>query len=426
MVTSDTPRLSSPSLPPKTEPAARPSGRLSRAGALLTRRRTPLSTEPSAADYTLRVCERIEEIDAATWDSVVAPHDLQATHRFVKLCQRSGVENADYRHVLLYHAGELVGVASITRMTVSLDLLSSGGARSVIRWLRRWRPSFLRVPLTICGLPVSFGGSCIRFRAGVDATRALEILDDLMARHALDARAPVLCFKEFAEHETTTLDGLKRRGYFRAQSLPYCSLPVRWRSFEEYVSSLRAGYRRQVRASLRVRSEAGLSVRVVEDFGGECERIFALYEQVMERAPFQLERLNLAFLQRLNSDLGAQSRAILIEKDGKLLAAAVMLYAPAVVTFLLAGIDYESHQRYHSYLNLVVEVVREAINAGAETLELGQTSYDLKGRLGAHAAPRYLYLKHRNRLLNVLLRAASGLLFPPLAVKERRVFKGTT
>ena len=416
MVTSDTPRLSPPSLPTKTGPPARTAGRLSWPGA-------PLSTEPGLADYTLRVCERIEEIDAAAWDSVVAPHDLQATHRFVKLCQRSGVEHADYRHVLLYHAGEPVGVASITRMTVSLDLLSSGAARSVIRWLRRWRPSFLRVPLTICGLPVSFGGSCVRFRPGVDGTRALEILDDLMARHALDARTPVLCFKEFAAHETAALDHLKRRGYFRAPSLPYCSLPVRWRSFEEYMGSLRAGYRRQVKSSLRVRSEAGLSVRVVEDFGGECERIFALYEQVMERAPFQLERLNLAFLQRLNADLGAQSRAILIEKDGQLLAAAVMLYAPRVVTFLLAGIDYRSHQRYHSYLNLVVEVVREAINAGAETLELGQTSYDLKGRLGALAAPRYIYLKHRNRLVNALLRAASGLLFPALTVKPRRVFK---
>ncbi|HEV2915486.1 MAG TPA: GNAT family N-acetyltransferase [Pyrinomonadaceae bacterium] len=376
--------------------------------------------------YTIRVCERIQEVDAAEWDSIIGPDDLQATHRFIETCQSAEVENALYRHLMIYDGDRLVCVASLSLMLVSLDLLSKGMTRAAIRSLRAWRPNFLRVPLLLCGLPVSFGNSCIRWREGADSARLLEMVAGVMDSVAQDLHASVLCFKEFRDEEADALKTLTRYGFFRAQSLPGCSMPIAWRSFEDYVKSMRAGYRRQLMATLRVRREAGLTVRVMEDFGAECARIHGLYEAVMDGAEFQLERLNAAFFEKLNANFGADSRAILLERDGELLSAAIMLYTRRVATFLLVGINYEHNREYHSYFNIVIEVIREAINAGAETLELGQTSYDLKGRLGGATTGRHLYLKHRNGWLNPIFRTASGLLFSPATVPGRRVFRKET
>jgi predicted N-acyltransferase len=366
---------------------------------------------------------RIEEIPEALWDSFLDPDDLQATHRFVEVCQQSEVEGARYFHLLVHGCDRLEAVASLCLMDVRLDLLAGRAGRAVAAGLRRLYPRFLRTSILLCGLPVSFGGSCLRIRPGAPVEPVLERITDVMEEVADESGVSLLAFKELGPGEAAIGECLVRLGYVRGASLDYFSLPIRWRSFDEYLARMRAGYRRQVRESLRVRECSGLEVRRVEDFGAECGRIFALYGEVMSRAEFQLEVLNLRFFELLDQGLGRASRAILLEREGELAAAAVLLEGPRSETFLLAGIDYASNREHHAYLNLVLEIVADAIRSGAATLHLGQTSERLKTRLGAIPEPRTIYLKHRQPRLHRVLEGCSGLLFPERAFPPRRVFR---
>ena len=390
-------------------------------GALIPAVRIPAAGR--ASGLSIRVHERIADVDPAEWDSLLAPEDIQASHRFIRVCEDSDVEHPVYRHVMIERSGRLVAVATLCRILVSLDLLSSGRTRSAIQWARRWRSSFLKLPMVLCGLPVSFGASCVRIRPGEDPAAIVAALAALAESTARELGAQLVCFKEFAAEESPAFDSLRRRGYVRSASLPFCTLPIPWRSFDEYLGSARAGYRRQILASLRSARAAGLTLQMVDDFGPACEGIFRLYGQVMDRAEFQLERLNLAFFERLNAYLGPQSRAMLVHRGGDLVAAAVLLETPRDMTFLLAGIDYASNRECHAYPFLVTRIVDEAIRRGARSLHLGQTSYALKGRLGSRSEPRWFFLKHRASLRNALLRAASGALFPTATVPARRVFR---
>ena len=376
----------------------------------------------SAVRYDVRVCDDIDAIDAAEWDSLLAPDDVQATHRFVKACRDAGVENARYRHLMVYDGRGLAALATFTFMHVSLDLMSTPAARGAVALVRGASPGFLRLPLALCGLPVSFGDSCLRLRWDTDAGRVLEIVADALAAFGDDLEASVLCLKEFGPAEALRLAPLPDLGYLEVPSLPTFVLPLRWCSLDRYLDAMRSGYRRQANASRRVAREAGLTTRLVADFGPECRRLFALYEQVMDRAPVQLERLNLAFFERLAA-LGPESRALLLERDGALLAGAVLLRAGDVETFLLAGIDYERNRECHAYLNLVLAVVEEAIRSGARRLRLGQTSERLKTRLGGEEEGRVVFLRYRHPWGHRLLRATQRALFPRRAVPARRVFR---
>lgn len=375
------------------------------------------------SELRVRILRHIDEVEPAEWDSIIAEDDLQATHRFVKACQDSKVEDAEYRHVLVYEGQRLLGVASTSVMHVSLDVLATGVTRRVIRWIRSKAPGFLRLPVLFCGLPVSFGNSCLRFAPGADPAPVIRAVAAEMEDFAHSAGVGLLCFKEFSPPFAPLLTPLAGHGYFQAPSIPFCSLRVPWRSFDDYLASMRTSYRRQIRASLRLGQAQGIQLRYVDDFEEHCPAIFSLYEQVMERAPYQLERLNLEFLRRLNAYLGAQSRALLVERDGRLLAAAILLYSPRALTFLIAGIDYALNREHAAYLNLVTELVAEAIRAGKSELELGQTSYRLKGRMGAYTTERDLYIHHRTPLWHGLMQASSRLLFPVQQMPPRRVFK---
>jgi len=379
-------------------------------------------SETREGRFTVRRAADITAFDRAAWDAVLDPDDLQTTHRFISVCQDARVEAAAYRHVMVLGDGVVDAVASFSRMDVRLELLSPTPFRSLVGRARRWAPRLLRVPVAFCGLPVSFGRPCLAMRRGADRAAIVSVLARELQAWAEEMGADILCFKEFPPREEMDVASLASLGYFRAPSLPTCSLELRWTTFNAYVGAMRAAYRRQLEGTLHQRECHGLTLRTVEDFGALCPAIFALYEQVMDRAPYQLERLNLQFFEGLN-DLGPETSAVLLERQGRLTAAAILLVGPRVVTFLLAGIDYSLDRRCQAYPNLVIETVAEAIRAGATRLEMGQTSYDLKRRLGAVTEPRSLYVRFRRPVGHALLRAASGLLFPSLTLAPRRVFR---
>ena len=373
----------------------------------------------------MQTADDIAHIDPAAWDAQLDPDDLQATHRFVLACQRSGIEDAAYRHVFIRHGARTVATAVLSQMHVRLELLSPSPLRSVVGQLRRLSSSFLRLPVAFCGLPVSFGKSCVRIRPGWDPSVLTTIVARELDEWAAATGVNLVCFKEFSPSEEAVVRSLVQSGCFSAASLPSCHIDIRWPSFDEYIASFRAGYRRQLLASLRLRERARLDVSVVNDYEALCPRLFDLYCNVMDRAPYQLERLNLSFFAELCTAFRGESAAVLVERDGHLLAAAILLYGKTEVTFLLAGIDYALNERFQAYPNLVIEVVAEAIRRGAQRLEMGQTSYLLKGRLGALTTPRTLYLRHRRPVAHGVLRSTSRFLFPAATTVVRRVFRET-
>jgi hypothetical protein len=354
--------------------------------------------ESSDRSMQVCICRNINEVSPAKWDSLLTSDDLQQSHRFIRLCQESGVENAEYWHLMLYQAERLCGVATLTRVAVRLDLLSAGFSRSLLSSLRKCSPGLLEIPVLFCGLPVSFGQPCLKVAPWADTPAVGRVVAEVMDRIAGVAGVTLLCLKEFDSSQADALASLCDHGFLCATSLPSCSLPIVWTSFSSYLEAMTANYRRQVRATLSAGRAAGLKVRHLNAFSEEGDAIFALYEHVIRRAKFRLETLNRQFLDRLDTNLGDQSRAIFLERHGRPLAVAILLHTPDAATFLLAGLDYEANRQWQVYPNLVLEVVAEAIRARAARLEMGQTSYALKSRLGAVESPRFLFLRHRNRL----------------------------
>jgi hypothetical protein len=386
-----------------------------------------VATEPwhviTVAGTEVRVFRGIDDVHATEWDSIVPPDDVQASHAFIRACQHARVEDAEHWHLMMYRAGELAGVATLSLVGIRLDLLATGLTRRTIRAVRRVRPSLLRPAVLLCGLPVSAGRPCLAIRGPEDAPHVLRALGDVMARIGAEAGADLHCVKEFTDAEAGVMGGLEAHGYFHAASLPSFRLPIAWRSFDEYLADMRAGYRRQAQLLLRARARARLRIRRVDAYERECHRIFPLYEQVIDQAEFRLERLNLRFFENLARYLPNRTAAIMVEREDRLLAVAIMLRTPNELTFLMAGIDYARNRECSAYLNLVLEIVAEAIRTGAGSLELGQTSPALKARLGARAEARHIYFRCPSRMGHTAFRSTASALFPLADSPRRRVFR---
>ena len=119
-----------------------------------------------------------------------------------------------------------------------------------------------------------------------------------------------------------------------------------------------------------------------------------------------------------------RARALLIEdRAGVLLLAAVVLLDPPVLHFIRVGFDETIGRQTGVYPRLLYELVRLAAAEGCEHVDFGLTSADQKLRAGAAPLPLRVWARHRNPVVQRLLRAAIPRLTGAPAELDRNVFR---
>jgi len=375
-------------------------------------------------DLESQVFTSIDDIDPALWNSMLQPGEFLASHDFVRACEKAGIGGAEFRYVLVFERGCLIGSAALFNMRVGLDLLAAGLTRSFFDVMRRVNPSLASVSVVFCGLPVSLGTSCVRLAHGHSHDGATSLITAVMKDFAEDSGAGFLCFKEFGEQESRALGpALTTEGFTRASSLPGCSVDIRWPDRTQYEDALRSGYRRQLQLDRQAMRESGLEFAVGQGLLPDLATVHQLYSLVMARAQNKMEILPVAFFSELEKAAPGKLWSVVAHYEGRPVANAIVLWDKPVCYFLLAGLDYAHLGETHTYQNLVSEVIGTAISLGASHLELGQTSYALKGRLGGKTTSRDIWLRHLEPLRNRLLAAAAPLLFHEVRPPVRHVFR---
>jgi predicted N-acyltransferase len=382
------------------------------------------------------VVSSINQVSPEEWDRVGSSHGLFWTHRFFRALEDSGVENATYHYVLIYDDSRLMGTAVLSSFVVSLDLLLSPAVQKFCRVVRNILPRFLRIRVLFCGVPISIGKHTVALAepeyAHIVVAKVAEMMNEIATREGIR----YLCFKEFAERDIASCAPLERHGFFRAHSVPRVFFPIRWTSYDAYLRDMRYGYRRPVLSSLkklgqkwRIRSvtegsrSEGVCLRL--DNGRLCSPIHfhSLYLQVMDHTVVKLETLNARFFELLFEQMNDDMDVLVLEHEEEILGAAILTKYQGTLTFMFVGFDYAHRDEHAVYLNLLNGIVRHAVETGCNLLDLGQTSYWLKQRLGGQTESMYFYFRCRSRLLHTLLQVSRRVLFPPTRLPKLKVFR---
>ncbi|MGE5617397.1 MAG: GNAT family N-acetyltransferase, partial [Candidatus Woesearchaeota archaeon] len=110
-------------------------------------------------------------------------------------------------------------------------------------------------------------------------------------------------------------------------------------------------------------------------------------------------------------------------RDGSIAAFALLLDDRPWLSFLQCGFDEEAARREGAYFRLLYEIVRLGIEDGFQQVDLGVTTLQPKLDVGGVPVPLFAWVKHRNPLVQRLLRAlANGPMAPP-ELEPRNVFK---
>lgn len=371
----------------------------------------------------LKIFHSIDDIDCALWDSVVPDDMIFKTHRFLRAVERSNINDCRFWYVIFSENDKIIANAALFSMSFCLDVIAPYLLKNICSSVRIVFPNFLRLKLLGCGTPVA---TCTNVISVLENTYFEEVavsLTQLLFRIARQENIHCILYKEYNQQESKVFDVLLSMGFIKLFSLPTSFLDIRWKSFDEYLKSLRKKYRLFVKNDLIKLNSPTVVVEVFEDFGAHADELWALYMNVYRKAEVKFEQLTPQFFKNINNYLKGESKTIFIKSNNKIIAFELIIEDKTVLRPLYLGLDYGMNKGLSLYFNSIYQIIKYGTERNKYTIELGQTSYYPKLKVGARIEPLYLYLKFKNPLVQYLLRYPLKLLFPARSYATKNIFK---
>ena len=350
---------------------------------------------------TAQAFSSIQAIEREAWNDCF-PDSLEDWDYIVAV-ENAGIEGFEWRYLTLYRGSTLIAAATAFTTSYRLDTTVQGIGKRFTEKLNHILPGLVQLPLYAIGSPVT--EQCNAGTAShipPDQRPALLARLLLLAQH--DARQldiGLIAVKDVPSHDDDWSHSCKAAGYQSMPSLPRAVLPVPFGSVDCYLGSLGKSTRKDMRRKLR---SPGPRVEWRSSIDDVLPDIMRLYEASLARSDLQFERLPPAYFTGILQQLGDRALCVLYWLDDQLVAFNLLLIDEHRLVDKIFGHDLELTREYSLYFRSWMENVDYCIRNRIALYECGQAGYASKVRLGCTFQSNTLFFRHRNGLVNNMLK----------------------
>lgn len=370
----------------------------------------------------LVIHESIEEIPRKSWDYLIGDSLITRSFDYLLAIQNSSISGSRYYYPVIYDRDRnIIAHACIYTVRTDFSQLLPKWLFGTVQYLRKFWPSLLSVEITECGTPLAWGCS-ISVGKGLSRSSVLPLINDAMISIAEKSKSRLLVIRDFLESERDDSDQqLTSLGYRQRSNYPLARIRVRWDSYNEYIGSFRARYRKDIKRRIRIAESAGNGVEVLDSFGSESSRWAEQASVIREQTKgFRREALSPRYYENMDYLLGNDSKLLVINNRGERVAHGMIIFDRETTTATFFG--RESGPPQGEWFQLINSVIRIGIERGSKYISLGLGSYDGKSILGADIEPLVVYRRSTNPIFNFLINLIPDLMKPKVRL-HRNLFK---
>ncbi len=358
------------------------------------------------------IVSKIADIAAHEWDACL-PDEVE-NHAYYVACEGLSGLRFKMGAVRVVSGTSTIAVAPFMSLDYRLDVSLKGALRSFTDRLAAFAPKLLTLRALALGSP--FAERC---HLGVDRTlnaqdqqRAVTLLMETLTDHGKSIGASLVGIKDLAGPEDDKYaSSLRQLGFARMSGLPVAITDLPYETFDEYLASLSVKLREHMRRRNRRRSAVRFELR--EDIRGLEAEIHALYQSTQAQSGEDygdLEDLPPGYFGAIQQALPGRALFALYWVGSTLAAFNLLLIEENRVIDKYLGMRYPLAREHNIYYLRWMDAVSYCISNKIGSLQDGQTAYREKLRLGAHLVPSGIWFKHKNPVVNFMLRRISPFL----------------
>lgn len=361
-------------------------------------------------DLQVSVCDSLEGIERREWDTCF-PGNPEG-YDYLMAVEKSGLAGFSWRYVIIREAGMLLAAMPAFLCDYALETTLPRGRLHV--WIDRIRsiyPGFLKLRLACLGSPCTENGA-IGLHPFVGSARRAVLLERLLEGFEAMARAEgssLYALKDMPMPlEPALADVLARRGYVETGGMPTASRAIDFASIEDYLGSLSAGTRKDMRRKLRAASS--VKIERITTLGDLEERFMELYRQTRARSEWQFEDLTAGYFVGILERMPERAFCTVYSVDGEALAFNFLLRDDGRLVDKFFCMDAARGRPYNLYYLSWFENLRYCLENGLDRYQSGQAYYANKVRLGSQLTENLMLFRHTNPLIHAILRRVAPFL----------------
>ncbi len=365
--------------------------------------------------------DRVDFLNAAHWDTVTAHRGALMERAYFRELERALPDNLDLRYALLYRDAEPVAAMAMQLVTLDGARLRKSRAGSGLRALASRAVTAaaeqFSARVLVVGNLLSYGCHGIAIRPDVEHDADIwhgigEAAYRVRRAEKHAGSADFVLIKDLTAAEMKRSHLLHDLGYRPIETEPnmVLALSTSWKTYDDYLAALSAKYRKNIRSRvLKPIEDAGLTLEPVDDVAAIAPRLQALYLAVHENAAVRPVTLGEHYWPALARAAGSRARFAVLRRGAEILGFIVTLREDddTAIGYHI-GFDREAAAQWPLYLRLLQRTVEDAIALGARRVSLGRTALEPKAALGAKPEPLNVWVRHRQPVLNKLLRGLLG------------------
>ncbi|MEL6922725.1 MAG: GNAT family N-acetyltransferase [Bacteroidota bacterium] len=235
----------------------------------------------------------------------------------------------------------------------------------------------------------------------------------------------VLLLKDFSDETRNAARQLDELKYNEFTIQPNMVLPLResWNSFDDYLNDFSSKYRVRARRAFKKAKGIVKMELDAQQIEARIDTIYALYDQVVENANFNVVKLHKNYFLGLKRALGDRFRLTGYFLEDRLIGFYTTIDNHRELEAHFLGIDQRFNQPKQVYLNMLYDMVREGIEGHFQRVIFARTAMEIKSSVGAIPEELYCYMRHKNHLSNKFAGTIFEYLRPPQEWVQRRPFR---
>ncbi|MGI9403071.1 MAG: GNAT family N-acetyltransferase [Hyphomicrobium sp.] len=337
---------------------------------------------------------------------------------YFNACEQAAPEGFQASAMAAYAGDALVAAVPLFRTDYRLDLSLEGPLKPAVEWSHRNAPKRVAVPVLGMGSPLT--EECpIGFQPGLkdnDRIAAFAALLRGMNDHAADYKIPLLALKDVMDRDATWANELlQKQGFTGVATLPLATLHLHFKDEDEYLASLSSSMRSDLRKKMRRASKVKFEFR--DSIADIKDEIAALFEETRANSKVDygsFDEVPATYFREVMRSCDGKAQVMLASIDDELVSFNISLAEPNRLLEKDIGMRYPAAREHNLYFVNWMVMARHCIERGIPWMQMGQTSYRQKARLGCQLKRSWIYFKHRNPLINPLFK-----LFGPMMAFDK-------
>ena len=372
------------------------------------------------------------EVPSETWQSISNDANQYFDPVYLQSLEITNSDRIDFHYLIIYKGMQPVAQATVQVLDLHIPEISSEGAKPGLmsqvggKLIEYGRRKPLR--LMVCGNVFVTGETSYRVKEGEDLHEVMkqmsEAFTSLRKEISSEKKVGAFLFKDYPKNTKTPSEMLTNYGFHSFQVEPNMVLDLHpdWKTFEDYTGSMVAKFRTKAKSAYKKSKDLVQKDLDLEELKEHLVEMDVLYRSVARRADFNMSLMNLEVYLQLKEKMGDKFKVRTYWLEDKMVAFMTAMLNGKTLDAHFVGFEYDLNRKYQLYSRILYDYVRIGLDFGAELINFGRTSNEIKSTLGALPVPLTCYARHRNSIANQLVMPIFRLIGPK-DWEQRKPFK---